>query len=105
MFEHAIKNPFYASVMRDGIHIKPHRIIRPGVPVTNPYFERVQRAGGVRIRIGSGRPKKGEKADATETKSVRLPPVIWKRAEAQAESEGLSLHAAMRQAILIWLRS
>jgi hypothetical protein len=103
-----VRNPFYPAVARGGI-----RIVTPVAapspiserPVTNPYYERVMKDGGVRLRIPSGRACRGEAGGATETKLVRLAPGIWKRLEAQAEREGMSRHAAIRQAVLIWLRS
>lgn len=53
--------------------------------ITNPFYERITR-GGIRF-------------------AMRLPPSVWARAEAQAARESISLHAALRQAILIWLCS
>jgi hypothetical protein len=37
-------------------------------------------------------------------KSVRLPPAVWKRLEAQARIEGVALHAIVRTALLEWLK-
>ena len=96
-----ITNPFYERVERGGIRFVNERPTVRGRPPTNPYRERL--AGGVRLR--PGRPRSGEDSGATVVKSVRLPPAIWARAEAQAAREGISLHAALRQAVLIWLRS
>jgi hypothetical protein len=73
--------------------------------VSNPYYDLIEQDGGVRLRARHGRPRRGEQAGATVVKSVRLPPEIWQRVEAQAEREGLTRHGAIRQAILIWLRS
>lgn len=70
--------------------------------VTNPYYGLVDMTSP---SVEKGRPKKSEGARPTVTKSVRLPPEVWKRLKDQAEREGKTLHAAMRQAALIWLQS
>ncbi len=105
--ERPVRNPFFTNVERTGI-----RIVTPVEPlphggreVSNPYYPHVGQPEGVRLRVRRGRPPRGEEAGATVIKSVRLPPEIWKRVEAQAEREGLTRHAAVRQAILIWLQS
>jgi hypothetical protein len=105
--ERRIRNPFFANVERTGIRIvtSPWPAPEGGREVSNPYYRRIQQAGGVTLCIRGGRPRKGEEAGPTVVKSVRLPPEIWKRVEAQAQREGLSRHAAIRQAILIWLHS
>ena len=63
--------------------------------VTNPYFGRVRK----------GRPKRAEGQKTTQTKSIRLPPETWTKLKEQASREGKTLHAALRQAALLWLRS
>jgi hypothetical protein len=35
----------------------------------------------------------------------RLGPLVWKRIEARAKAKGMTVHAALRQAILSWLES
>lgn len=105
--ERRIRNPFYERVQRDGIRIVtptpswPHGERKP----SNPYYERVRQAGGITLRVGGGRPPKGQETGPTVIRSVRLPPQIWRRLDAQAKREGITRHAAIRQAILIWLRS
>ena len=54
-------------------------------------------------RVMRGRPKKGTIAEGTSTRSLRLPNPEWDALEAIAEARGLSLHAAMREAIVQWL--
>lgn len=98
-------NPFYQRVQREGLHIINDCAVREGISPTNPYYERIRRSGGIRLQVHRGRPRAGEKSIPTVTKSIRLPPAIWKRLEAQAKREGKTLHAALRQAVLIWLRS
>jgi hypothetical protein len=56
-------------------------------------------AGGKR-----GRPKKGERAAGTVTRSVRLPETAWRALERVAKREGTTVHAVIRRAILAKLR-
>lgn len=57
--------------------------------------------GPVRIRIRPGRPPKGEEAPV-QVKAVKMPASFWESFESQAEAAGLTLHAAMRSALLEW---
>jgi hypothetical protein len=103
--DRTIRNPFFADIQRNGITIVvPIKPLPHGArSITNPYYERIKAAGGV--CIGIGRPKRGEKARPTIVKSVRVPPGVWRRVERQATRERISTNAAVRQALLIWLRS
>jgi hypothetical protein len=47
--------------------------------------------------------KKLEEVGGTSPRSVRFPDEIWKLIEARAKKKGLSLHAALRKAILDWI--
>lgn len=94
------QNPFYEKIRREGYRIKLERP-EPKIPPTNPYYERVK--DGVCVK--PGRPRKGESEGPTEIRSIRLPPSVWEKVEDQAAREGLSVHAAVRHAVLIWLRS
>jgi len=100
-----IRNPFYAAVRRDGIcFVSSSRPLPHGKrAASNPYFERVMAAGGVCVAMG--RPSRHEKARPTVVRSVRLPPELWHRVKRQAAREHIPVNAAMRQAVLIWLRS
>lgn len=69
----------------------------------NPYAQRIAREGIV-VQVGRGRPKRLMEVGGTEPRSVRFPPAIWRKLESQARRKGLSLHAALRAAILEWLR-
>lgn len=66
----------------------------------NPYAERIAAEG--MIHVGRGRPRKGEEKGPTVPRSIRFPAPVWKRLEKRAKSEGISLHAALRAAILEW---
>ena len=57
--------------------------------------------GGMRIRIKPGRPPKGKEAPV-QVKAVKMPVAFWESFESQAEAAGLTLHAAMRSALLEW---
>ena len=69
----------------------------------NPYAARITREG-IEVQIGRGRPKKLLEVGETEPRSVRFPAAIWKRLEGTAKRKGLTLHAALRKAILDWLK-
>jgi hypothetical protein len=66
----------------------------------NPYAERIATEGI--IHVGRGRPRKGEETGPTIPRSIRFPAPVWKRLEQRAKARGLSLHAALRAAILEW---
>lgn len=50
-------------------------------------------------RAKRGRPKKGERAAGTVTRSLRLPEAAWKALEKAAKRQGTTVHALIRQAI------
>ena len=57
--------------------------------------------GMTRIRITPGRPPKGEEAPV-QVKAVKMPESFWANFQAQAQEAGLTLHAAMRSALIEW---
>ena len=69
----------------------------------NPYAARIAREG-LTVQVGRGRPKRLLETGPTTPRSVRFPPAVWGRIEKEAARKGLSLHAALREAILVWLR-
>ena len=69
----------------------------------SPYAKRIAKEGIV-VQVGRGRPKKLLEVGGTEPRSVRFPAAVWKRIEVRAKARGLTLHAALREAILVWLR-
>lgn len=84
-------------------------------PIRNPFYADIQ-AHGVVVDVEleherdvkestQGRPRRGEVRTATSVRSIRLPVDVWSLVKAQADREGISLNAAMRQAARIWLRS
>jgi hypothetical protein len=68
----------------------------------NPYLARVAAEGIVHVR--RGRPRKGTETGLTVPRSIRFPLPVWELLEARARSEGLTLHSALRVAILEWAR-
>ena len=58
-------------------------------------------SAALRIRIVPGRPPKGEEAPV-QVKAVKMPAAFWDSFQAQARADGLTLHAAMRNALLEW---
>jgi hypothetical protein len=69
----------------------------------NPYAARIA-AEGLVVKVGRGRPTKLLEVGETHPRSVRFPDVVWARVEALAKQRGISVHAALREAILAWLR-
>src|SRR5207245_11386142 len=69
----------------------------------NPYAKRVA-AEGISLAVGRGRPRRGHEVGPTTPKSVRFPPQIWERLETCARAQDISVHAAIRSAVIQWLR-
>lgn len=69
----------------------------------NPYAARIA-AEGIVVQVGRGRPKRLLEVGETRPRSVRFPDVVWTSLQAMARKKGLTLHAALREAILAWLR-
>jgi hypothetical protein len=67
----------------------------------NPYAARIAAEG---IHITRGRPTKGTETGPTVPRSVRFSAKLWKELEAKAKGQGLSLHSALRAAILDWAK-
>jgi hypothetical protein len=67
----------------------------------NPYAARITAEG---IHVGRGRPTKGTETGPTVPRSVRFPAKLWKELEAKAKTQGMSLHSALRAAILDWAK-
>jgi hypothetical protein len=69
----------------------------------NPYARRVA-IEGLEVQVGRGRPKRLFESGGTTPRSVRFPAGVWALLEERAAAQGLTLHAALRQAILEWAR-
>ena len=80
----------------------------------NPYAARIAKDCGYWVavdgerprfvRTAQGRPRKGAPASTSMTKSVRFPKSVWKALERRAVKQGITLHAALREAIVDWLK-
>ncbi len=57
------------------------------------------------IPIGKGRRTKERQTGASKTRSVRFSEEVWHEVERRAKARGLTLHAALREAIATWLGS
>ena len=71
-------------------------------PRKNRYAKRIA-AEGIVVQVGRGRPKKVLEVGGTVPRSVRFPANVWAMLEKRARKKGLTLHAALREAILDWL--
>ena len=69
----------------------------------NPYAAKVAAEGIVHVR--RGRPRKGTETGPTEPRSIRFPAPVWKLLEERAKAQGLTLHSALRAAIIDWARN
>ena len=67
----------------------------------NPHAARVA-AEGI-VLVGRGRPGKGSETGPTEPRSIRFPAPVWKLLERRAKAQGLTLHAALRAAVIDWV--
>jgi hypothetical protein len=66
----------------------------------NPYAKRIA-AEGI-VHVGRGRPRKGDETGPTIPRSIRFPAPVWRRLEKRAKVERITLHAALRAAIIEW---
>jgi hypothetical protein len=69
----------------------------------NPYARRIAQQG-ITVNVGKGRPRKGTEVGKTIPKSIRFPEEAWKLLARRAKQEGISLHAALRAAIMEWAK-
>lgn len=68
----------------------------------NRYAGRIA-AEGLVVQVGRGRPTRLLESGGTTPRSVRFSDDIWKLLERRAKAKGLTLHAALREAILEWV--
>ena len=86
-----------AESLREMPELSPTAKGRP-----NPYAARIKREG-YRVIVTRGRPKKGEEQGPTHPRSVRFPDSVWRQLEGAARAQGLTLHAALRTAVMEWM--
>jgi hypothetical protein len=65
----------------------------------NRYAARIAKEGIV-VQVGRARPRRLLEVGGTQPRSVRFPDAVWRRIEARARAKGLTVHAALREAIL-----
>lgn len=94
------KAPKQREPSRDSLREIPEVDFEAAKVRRNPYADRIA-AEGI-VHVGRGRPRKGEETGPTVPRSIRFPAAVWKRLEERAKAEGISLHAALRAAILEW---
>ena len=70
----------------------------------NPYARQIA-SDGLVVQVGRGRPKRLLESGGTTPRSVRFPEAIWTLLERRAKAKKLTLHAALRQAIIDWARN
>lgn len=58
---------------------------------------------GITVQVGRGRPRRLDEVGGTTPRSVRFPNEVWKLIEARATEKGITVHAALREAILAWV--
>jgi hypothetical protein len=68
----------------------------------NPYAARIAAEG--RFHIAPGRPRKGTETGPTVPRSIRFPAPVWRQIEKRAAAKGITLHAALRAAVVAWMR-
>ena len=74
-----------------------------GIPSFTRHAVRIAKEG-IEVQVGRGRPVRLLEVGGTHPRSVRFPDVIWSQLEGRAQERGLTLHAALRTAILEWLK-
>jgi hypothetical protein len=72
-------------------------------PRSNRFASRL-REEGIVVQIGRGRPRKLLEVGETSPRSLRFPDEIWRAIEKKAKQEKLSVHAALRKAVLEWVK-
>ncbi len=97
------KRPKQPAPSRASLHEIPEIDFSVATARKNRYAARIAKEGIV-VQVGRGRPKKLLEVGGTRPRSVRFPDAVWARLEASAKARGMTLHAALREAILAWLK-
>ncbi len=95
---------------RAALREMPEVDLKDGTWRPNPYAARIAKEGyflpdGRHIMPlpRQGRPKKGEEPGPSAARSVRLPPQVWNHLEKKAKAKGLTIHGALRVAVVEWI--
>jgi hypothetical protein len=88
----------------------PEADFSKGTWIRNPYAARIAKEGyflpdGRHIMPlpRRGRPKKGEEPGPTKARSIRFPVQVDAALEKAAKARGLTVHAAVRTAVVAWI--
>jgi hypothetical protein len=68
----------------------------------NPYAARIAKEG-ITVQVGKRRPERLAEAGGDISALGALSREVWRLLEARAKRRGLTLHAALREAILAWI--
>jgi hypothetical protein len=110
----ARRNPYAARIAREGIelvHDDPSPASLAEIPEIdakqmtarpNPYATRAAEAVA-RMQHGRGRPARGREVGPTTTRSIRLPASIWSALDVEAQRDGTTVHALLRNAIATFI--
>lgn len=55
------------------------------------------------LLVGSGRPRKGQEPGEIQVKALKMPVPFWEQLAIKAKGQGVSVHAAMRMALVEWV--
>ncbi len=118
------RNPFAERILKHGMRVTsyPSTASLKEIPEAkggksawqrSPYAARMDGAKELVVRtdqgrelhipIGKGRRTKERQTGASKTRSVRFSDEVWHELERRATARGLTLHAALREAIATWL--
>lgn len=95
-------NTKHAEPSKASLEEMPEVDFRKARVRNNHHAARIAKEG-ITVQVGRGRPKKLDEVGGTSPRSVRFPGEVWRIIEARAKKKGLSLHAALREAILAWV--
>ena len=95
------KAPKRTGPSRMSLREMPEVDLKDGRWRPNPYAAGIAAEGITAPK--RGRPKKGEETGPSLIRSVRFPARVWSSVESVAKARGVSVHAALRAAILEWL--
>jgi hypothetical protein len=109
------RNPYAARIAREGIqlvHDEPSAESLVDLPEAsfavathvrrNPYASRAAEAAS-KLQYGRGRPSAGSEVGPTTPRSLRLPEAVWSALEAEAKARSTTVHALLREVIMLYL--
>lgn len=109
------RNPYATRIAREGIqlrHDEPSPETLAELPEArfsvatrlrrNPYTSRAAESTS-KLQFGRGRPVAGNEVGPTTPRSLRLPDVVWTELEAEATARSTTVHALLRELIMLYL--